>query len=108
MRGVCDWIAGENFKDAFGQREQDQNCLAFILAIFTDTQKQLSFAFTRLLNPRSIAYHRLKERMALVDSFLSNTLRCEDHLHTMTKLACVSLGYALGKYEQELSEAPDD
>lgn len=41
-------------------------------------------------------------------SFLSNTLRCEDHLHTMTKLACVSLGYALGKYEQELSEAPDD
>lgn len=67
VRGVCDRIAGENFKDAFGQREQDQNCLAFILAIFTDTQKQVSFAFTRLLNPRSIAYHRLKERMALVD-----------------------------------------
>lgn len=41
-------------------------------------------------------------------SLLSDTFRCEDRLHTMTKLACVSLGYALGKYEQGLSEVCDD
>lgn len=67
VRDACDLIAGENFKNTFGQREQDKNCRAFILAIFADTQKQMICGFTRFLNPRTIAYHRLKERMALVD-----------------------------------------